>query len=97
VTGETYYKRKLFVLWTFSRFGTYSVDRAINAGLDLEMPGVNKRRTFEQVETCITEKKVAVSTVKERAKKVLELVQKCAKEGPEVLGGDYLPCLVLNS
>ena len=63
---------------------------AINAGLDLEMPGRNKRRTFEQVERCIAAKQVDVCTVKERAKKVLELVQKCAKEAPEVCGGDLL-------
>lgn len=64
--------------------------RAINAGLDLEMPGKNKRRTFERVEGCIAAKQVDVKTVKERAKKVLELVQKCAKETPEVCGGDIL-------
>ena len=63
---------------------------AINAGLDLEMPGQNKRRTFEQVEKRIAAKQVDVDTVKERAKKVLELVQKCAKETPEVCDGDLL-------
>ena len=62
---------------------------AINAGLDLEMPGNNKRRTLEQVERRIAAKQVDVYTVKERAKKVLELVQKCAKETPEVRGGDF--------
>lgn len=67
-----------------SRFGTYSVDHAINAGLDLEMPGVNKWRTFEKVERSIAARKVAVHTIKERAKKILELVQKCAREAPEV-------------
>jgi hypothetical protein len=67
-----------------SRFGTYSVDHAINAGLDLEMPGVNKWRTVEKVERSIAARKVAVHTIKERAKKVLELVQKCAREAPEV-------------
>ncbi|KAH9994133.1 beta-glucosidase [Russula compacta] len=69
-------------------FGTYSVDHAINAGLDLEMPGLNKWRTFEQVGRCITAKKVTVHAIKERAKRVLELVQKCAKQVPEVLDGD---------
>lgn len=86
--GKTSCKRKISVFWTISRFGTYSVGPAINAGLDLEMPGKNKRRTFEQVERCIAAKQVKVRTVKERAKKVLELVQKCAKEMPEVRGGD---------
>lgn len=28
------------------RFGIYSVDHAINAGVDLEMPGTNKWRTL---------------------------------------------------
>ncbi|KAF8500930.1 beta-glucosidase [Russula emetica] len=69
-------------------FGTYSVDHAINAGLDLEMPGLNKWRTFEKVERSIVARKVAVHTIKERAKKVLELVQKCAREAPELLDGD---------
>jgi beta-glucosidase len=60
------------------------VDHAINAGLDLEMPGVKKFRTLEQVVRSITAKKVTVRMIKERARKVLELVQKCAKEAPEV-------------
>jgi len=66
------------------------VGPAINAGLDLEMPGQYKRRTFEQVEGCIAAKQVDVYTIKEHAKKVLELVHKCAKETPEVCGGDLL-------
>jgi hypothetical protein len=80
VTGKSYYKRKLSAFWTISRFGTYSVGPAINAGLDLEMPGKHKRRTFERVEECIAAKQVHVSTVKEQAKKVLGQVQKRAKE-----------------
>lgn len=31
------------------RFGVYSIDHAINAGLDLEMPGTNKWRTLDLV------------------------------------------------
>lgn len=81
---------KVFVYGTVSRFGTYSVDHAINAGLDLEMPGLNKWRTLEQVERCIVAKKFGVSTIKERAKKVLELVQKSAKAAPEVRARDPL-------
>src|SRR6267154_522515 len=86
-------KRMPFVCLFFrqiSRFGTYSVDHAINAGLDLEMPGVNKWRTFEKVERSIVARKVAVHTIKERAKKVLELVQKCAREATEVREGNPL-------
>jgi beta-glucosidase len=85
-------------LETISRFGTYSVDHAINAGLDLEMPGLNKWRTFEKVERSIMARKVAVHTIKERARKVLELVQKCAEEAPEVRDPNHLMTgLVINS
>ncbi|ETW84195.1 glycoside hydrolase family 3 protein [Heterobasidion irregulare TC 32-1] len=69
-------------------FGMYSVDHGINAGLDLEMPGTNKWRTLELVSRSIAARKVTVRTIKERARKVLELVQRCAKEAPEVLDGD---------
>ncbi len=33
-------------LLVLTRFGVYSIDHAINAGLDLEMPGTNKWRTL---------------------------------------------------
>ncbi|KAI0000059.1 glycoside hydrolase family 3 protein [Russula vinacea] len=69
-------------------FGTYSIDQAINAGLDLEMPGINKLRTSENVGRSIVANKLTVHTIKERAKNVLELLQKCAKGAPEVLDGD---------
>ncbi|KAJ2929628.1 hypothetical protein H1R20_g7478, partial [Candolleomyces eurysporus] len=69
-------------------FGTYGVDGAINAGCDLEMPGTNKWRTLEYVGRCLQAKKVTVRMIKERAKNVLELVQKCAKGAPEILDGD---------
>src|SRR5688572_24335775 len=65
-------------------FGTYSIDHALNAGLDLEMPGVNKWRTLDYVNRTIVARKVTVSTVKQRARKVLELVKKCAQGAPEV-------------
>ncbi|THH14189.1 hypothetical protein EW146_g6124 [Bondarzewia mesenterica] len=73
-------------------FGVYSVDHAINAGLDLEMPGTNKWRTLELVKRSIAARKVTIRTIKERARKVLELVQRCAKETPEVLDGDGVEC-----
>ena len=31
------------------RFGVYSIDHSINAGLDLEMPGTNKWRSLDLV------------------------------------------------
>ncbi|TCD66746.1 hypothetical protein EIP91_000987 [Steccherinum ochraceum] len=69
-------------------FGVYSVDKSINAGLDLEMPGLNKWRTLDLVNRSIGSRKTTVRIVKERARKVLELVQKCAQGAPEILDGD---------
>ncbi|PPR01041.1 hypothetical protein CVT24_000575 [Panaeolus cyanescens] len=74
--------------YTSSSFGTYGVAPAFNAGLDLEMPGDNKWRTLDYVNRSIVARKVTVRTVKERARKVLELVKKCAAGAPEVLDGD---------
>ena len=65
-------------------FGVYSIDHAINAGLDFEMPGTNKWRTLDLVNRSIGSRKVTARTVKARARKVLELVQRCCKEAPEV-------------
>ncbi|KAF9047159.1 glycoside hydrolase family 3 protein [Hymenopellis radicata] len=66
-------------------FGIYSIDLSINAGLDLEMPGVLKWRTLDLMNRSITSRKLTVRTIKERARNVLQLVQRCAKECPEVL------------
>ncbi|KAI0074669.1 beta-glucosidase [Panus rudis PR-1116 ss-1] len=71
-------------------FGVYSIDHAYNNGLDLEMPGTNKWRTLNLVNRSIESRKITVRTVKQRAKKVLELVQKCAQGAPEILDGDGL-------
>ena len=68
----------------YFRFGTYSVDEAFNAGLDLEMPGTEKWRTLNYVNRCVQARKLTVTTIKKRAKKVLELVKKCAQEAPGV-------------
>ncbi|KAF9012112.1 glycoside hydrolase family 3 protein [Hymenopellis radicata] len=69
-------------------FGIYSVDLGINAGLDLEMPGTNKWRTLDLMTRSIQSKKLTLRTIKERARSVLELVKRCAKECPEILDGD---------
>ncbi|PBK67496.1 glycoside hydrolase family 3 protein [Armillaria solidipes] len=71
-------------------FGVYSIDHSINAGLDLEMPGTNKWRTLDLVNRSIVSRKVTLRTIKARARKVLELVQRCCKEAPEILDGDGL-------
>ena len=69
---------------SFSRFGVYSIDLSINAGLDLEMPGTNKWRTLDLMNRSITSRKLTVRTVKERARKVVELAKRVAQEAPEV-------------
>ena len=72
------------IIILFFRMGTYSVDNPLNAGLDLEMPGLGKWRKLEYVNQCIQARRVTADTVKQRAKKVLELVKKCAQWAPEV-------------
>ncbi|KAJ7070143.1 beta-glucosidase [Mycena amicta] len=69
-------------------FGVYSIDLSIKAGLDLEMPGTNKWRSLDLVNRSIVSRKLTHRVVKERARKVLELVQKCAVGAPEVIDGD---------
>lgn len=64
--------------------GTYSVDVGINAGVDLEMPGINKWRTLDLTKRSINARKLTIRTIKERALQVLKIVQKCAQEAPEV-------------
>ncbi|KIJ58514.1 glycoside hydrolase family 3 protein [Hydnomerulius pinastri MD-312] len=69
-------------------YGVYSIDLSLNAGLDLEMPGVNKWRTLDLVNRSIAARKTTVRTVKERARKVIELAKRVAQEAPEILDGD---------
>lgn len=69
-------------------FGTYSIAESINAGLDLEMPGTIKFRSEHHTAWSIHCRKITLKTVKERAKSVLNLVQRASKGCPEVLDGD---------
>ncbi|KAF9235615.1 glycoside hydrolase family 3 protein [Melanogaster broomeanus] len=69
-------------------FGVYSIDLSINAGLDLEMPGTNKWRTLDLMNRSIVSRKLTVRTIKERARKVVELAKRVAQEAPEILDGD---------
>ncbi|THH05144.1 hypothetical protein EW145_g5010 [Phellinidium pouzarii] len=69
-------------------FGVYSVADSINAGLDLEMPGTNKWRTWDKTSRSVGARTTTARIIKERATKVLEFVQKCAKGAPDVLDGD---------
>ena len=77
----------------FFRFGIYSIDLSVNAGLDLEMPGTNKWRTLDLMFRSIVSRKLTVRTVKERAKKVVELAKRVAQESPEVSS----PILVIHT
>lgn len=73
------------------RFGTYSVADAVNAGLDLEMPGPTRFRGPALMHA-LTSNKVSGKTLDDRVRKVLELVQLASKaEVPE-----YAPERELN-
>ncbi|KAK4448282.1 glycosyl hydrolase family 3 N terminal domain-containing protein [Podospora aff. communis PSN243] len=61
-------------------WGTYSTSDAVNAGLDLEMPGPARFRG-ELLQFCVNTDKVLGHVLDERARKVLELVKVCAKAG----------------
>jgi len=65
-------------------FGCYSISESINAGLDLEMPGVNKFRTTYYMNSLMNARKITLNTIKKRAKRTLELVQRAAKGAPDV-------------
>ncbi|KDQ17192.1 glycoside hydrolase family 3 protein [Botryobasidium botryosum FD-172 SS1] len=70
------------------RFGTYSVDTALNAGLDLEMPGPTKWRAPPLVSHQLFVKKITHATIDERARSLLNFVQKLARVSPDVVYGD---------
>jgi beta-glucosidase len=69
-------------------FGTYGVDEAINAGLDLEMPGPPRWRTPLLVLHTMSAQKLLSSTLDARAANVLRFIQKQARRNPEVVYGD---------
>ncbi|KAL3433455.1 glycoside hydrolase superfamily [Aspergillus tetrazonus] len=61
-------------------FGTYSVASAVNAGLDLEMPGPTRFRGPALMHA-LTSNKVSEKTLDDRVRKVLELVQLTSRAG----------------
>lgn len=61
-------------------FGTYSVSEAVNAGLDLEMPGPSRFRGHTLMHA-ITSNKVSEDTIDERVRRVLELVKLTCQSG----------------
>ncbi|KAI0781293.1 glycoside hydrolase family 3 protein [Trametes elegans] len=69
-------------------FGTYSVDLAINAGLDLEMPGPPRWRTPLLVNHTLSCQKVLPSALDARASDILGFVQRQARRNPDVVFGD---------
>ncbi|KAF7964680.1 hypothetical protein HWV62_4193 [Athelia sp. TMB] len=69
-------------------YGTYGVDQALNAGLDLEMPGPPRWRSSLLVSHCISAMKLAARTIDIRAGTMLRFVQKVARANPEVVYGD---------
>ncbi|CEN61029.1 hypothetical protein ASPCAL07698 [Aspergillus calidoustus] len=56
-------------------FGTYSTSEALNAGLDLEMPGPSRLRG-PLAELAVSSRHVSRATIDERARNVLEFVQR---------------------
>ena len=72
----------------FTRLGTYSVDLAINAGLDLEMPGPPRWRTPLLINHLLSCQKVKETTIDERVETLLLFVQRMAKRNPEIVYGD---------
>ncbi|KIY64591.1 glycoside hydrolase family 3 protein [Cylindrobasidium torrendii FP15055 ss-10] len=69
-------------------YGTYSVDAAINAGLDLEMPGPPRWRTHVLVSHVLTAQKLLPRTLDARVANMLEFIQRQAKRNPDVVFGD---------
>ncbi len=70
------------------RFGTYSSDLAINAGLDIEMPGPPRWRTPLLIGHLLSCQKIIPSTLNERATHILNFVQRQARRNPDVVFGD---------
>ncbi|TFY72401.1 hypothetical protein EVG20_g640 [Dentipellis fragilis] len=68
--------------------GTYGTSEALNAGLDLEMPGPPRWRTSNLVYHSLSSQKLLPSTIDERVTAILTFVQKLARRNPEVVYGD---------
>ncbi|KAJ5390616.1 uncharacterized protein N7496_001684 [Penicillium cataractarum] len=61
-------------------FGTYSTSEAVNAGLDLEMPGPTRWRGGA-LNHAITSNKIPLAALNDRVRAVLKLVQRASKSG----------------
>ena len=65
---------------TRTRFGTYSTPDAINAGLDLEMPGPTRWRG-PALPHAITSNKIKKHVLDERVRAVLEIIKRASRSG----------------
>lgn len=79
MTGKNTYDTSELML-SRRRYGTYGTAEAINAGLDLEMPGPTKFRG-ELLRHVVGAKKVSTHELDERVRNVLNLVDQCAVSG----------------
>ncbi|KFY44503.1 hypothetical protein V495_03419 [Pseudogymnoascus sp. VKM F-4514 (FW-929)] len=61
-------------------YGTYSTAEAVNAGLDLEMPGPSRLRGG-LLQGALASNKVTEHAITQRAREVLNLVNRCAASG----------------
>lgn len=68
--------RKSNDILTRTRYGTYSTSEALNAGLDLEMPGPPRLRGI-MADLAVSSRKVSHATLDDRVRNVLQLVQRC--------------------
>lgn len=63
-----------------NRYGTYSTSEAMNAGLDLEMPGPSRWRG-QLVTHALMANKISKQTLDARVREVLRLVSRVSKTG----------------
>jgi beta-glucosidase len=68
------------LILTSSRFGTYSTTEAIQAGLDLEMPGPTRWRGAALTHA-VSSNKVKISELDARVREVLKLIKTANKSG----------------
>ncbi|KAF9451230.1 glycoside hydrolase family 3 protein [Macrolepiota fuliginosa MF-IS2] len=69
-------------------YGTYGVNEAINAGLDLEMPGPPRWRQQLLVLQNLSTQKVLQQTIDDRVTTLLTFAQQQARRNPKVVFGD---------
>ncbi|ODQ79882.1 glycoside hydrolase family 3 protein [Babjeviella inositovora NRRL Y-12698] len=62
-------------------FGCYSLKEAVDAGLDLEMPGKPMIRVPKSMAHAVQTKEIHMNTIDDRVRSVLKLVQWCQKSG----------------